>query len=767
MTAKTNLHFISILFFLIILSGCGGGGSSSGENLTPTEPETKSYSVTVINGYLRSATVWLDINHDGIQNKNEPTAVTGKHGKAELSLSKSLDPNKYNVIAYAKTNHTFDESLNQYVESDFYLSSIKGGNVITPFSTLVYFKNKQIGEKSGLSFISSSLNIPEDNLLKDYIANHSTQQSILASDFVRLQILPNSESDFVQLIADPQTIFDNIDQYLAIMLNSSNSIVIRDSQGHLSPDTDIDGIADTDDNDIDGDNINNDQDTFPLNPKEWEDLDSDGIGNNSDNDIDGDGISNSDDDSPYIADFNTIKNPGVLSIDNLIESEVQHGQWQYFTVEAQAEKMLTISLSKLSGDIDLYVGSESFPSKYDYQCRSNLSGREAEKCLLRTNKNQIYYIAILARQGSNFKLSATTSDIVYKKTVLLLHGLASNTKTWDAIVNDDSFFNNKCQTLNLSTTPLTATDVNNDGISCFNLEFGSYDRSSPFSAIGLDNKTCDNASGCNGDYTTFNGLGLEVESAIGRIIEHLGPETDILLFGHSRGGLAARSYLQNQDTKYKSQVKGLATTGTPHQGSPLGRFYQYMQDNCVPKSTYRQDNSKCEDNWEVVEMLNGTRTYFGLPIAQKYRMDMQAPSIDFLSPDSSSIQDLNDDISQLANITLGQLTYQGTQFGILSRDAGLADFYDLYAYRSLFSGDHPHPDTLNYVQAGQTRASLIGDGIVPVDSQRLSLLVNEQGISMASQYTHQSNTLHTEETSQVSDIHQLFQDLYPDLGWKN
>ena len=38
-------------------------------------------------------------------------------------------------------------------------------------------------------------------------------------------------------------------------------------------------------------------------------------------------------------------------------------------------------------------------------------------------------------------------------------------------------------------------------------------------------------------------------------------------------------------------IKGFATTGTPHQGSPLGRFYQYMHDNCIPKSVYRQDGS--------------------------------------------------------------------------------------------------------------------------------------------------------------------------------
>jgi hypothetical protein len=239
------------------------------------------------------------------------------------------------------------------------------------------------------------------------------------------------------------------------------------------------------------------------------------------------------------------------------------------------------------------------------------------------------------------------------------------------------------------------------------------------------------------------------------------------MFGHSRGGLAARYYLQNSEQTNRSRVKGFATTGTPHQGSPLGRFYQYMHDNCIPKSTYRQDNSKCEDNWEVIEMLQGTRTYFGFDIGLEYQMDLQAPSIDFLSPYSLSILSINEDLHSLNGLIMGQLTYEGTSFGVLSKDAGISDQYDLYAYGTLFAGDHPHPDTLRYIEDGQTRASLKGDGIVPSDSQRLSLLLDNEGIEITVQGSQKSvDILHIEETSKVSDINWLFERLYPSLGWK-
>lgn len=429
--------------------------------------------------------------------------------------------------------------------------------------------------------------------------------------------------------------------------------------------------------------------------------------------------------------------------------------------------MLNIILSNLSGDIDLYVRQSEFPTKFQYQCRSNLSNNQAEKCLERVQQVTTYYIGILARQDSTFKLSATPEVIVYKKALLLLHGLASSPTTWDSMINDDSFFDGECQTITIDDDPLSATNKNNDGISCFNLEFGAFDRGTDFSATGLDNKVCNNVLGCDGDYTTFEGLGFEVEAAITRIVEHLGQDTELFILGHSRGGLAARSYLQNERTTYKSLVKGFATTGTPHQGSPLGRFYKYMHDNCIPKSIYRQDGSKCEDNWEVMEMLNGTRTFFGFNYSEEYQMDLQAPSIDFLSPDSSSIQNLNNSLSNLNNLIIGQLAYKGADFGILSKDAGLSDFYDLYAYGTWFAGDHPHPDTLRYVENGQTKASLIGDGVVPAYSQKLSLLLENEGLAVTKEgMSTSTNILHTEETSQVSDIKWLFEGLYPSLGWK-
>ncbi|WP_105255733.1 thrombospondin type 3 repeat-containing protein [Pseudoalteromonas sp. T1lg75] len=59
-------------------------------------------------------------------------------------------------------------------------------------------------------------------------------------------------------------------------------------------DTDGDGVGDSNDDDIDGDNRANWEDKFPYDATEWADFDGDGIGNHADPDDDNDGLSDSD-----------------------------------------------------------------------------------------------------------------------------------------------------------------------------------------------------------------------------------------------------------------------------------------------------------------------------------------------------------------------------------------------------------------------------------------------------------------------------------------
>ena len=63
-------------------------------------------------------------------------------------------------------------------------------------------------------------------------------------------------------------------------------------------DMDADGIADEEDQDIDGDGVPNNLDAFTRNPKESKDNDGDGIGDNGDTDDDNDGVPDTEDAFP-------------------------------------------------------------------------------------------------------------------------------------------------------------------------------------------------------------------------------------------------------------------------------------------------------------------------------------------------------------------------------------------------------------------------------------------------------------------------------------
>jgi hypothetical protein len=130
-----------------------------------------------------------------------------------------------------------------------------------------------------------------------------------------------------------------------------------------------------------------------------------------------------------------------------------------------------------------------------------------------------------------------------------------------------------------------------DGLQYYAVEFGSFDASS--GRKGVEQVTAGSAIlepvppkvgkyPEGGDFSTFEALGREVDLAVGALLKQQ-PGAQFLLVAHSRGGLAARSFLQSQGTAANvARVVGLLTMGTPHQGSRLARVNEYLAANPRP-----------------------------------------------------------------------------------------------------------------------------------------------------------------------------------------
>ena len=189
-------------------------------------------------------------------------------------------------------------------------------------------------------------------------------------------------------------------------------------------------------------------------------------------------------------------------------------------------------------------------------------------------------LALLA-PASGVRAQVNVSDVRLPLPVLFLHGMSGDASSWAemaALLSEDA---------GLTEGPNLNYCLNGDGSS----GSSTLDEILPFTALSNGhadffriNFEC-NASGQCWSNTSANSdgiysgqaaaakQGLAVADAVAEILDATGAP-EIVLVGHSMGGLAAREYLQNpeywpvgEDGQPHHRVAKLVTSGTPHNGS--------------------------------------------------------------------------------------------------------------------------------------------------------------------------------------------------------
>jgi len=310
---------------------------------------------------------------------------------------------------------------------------------------------------------------------------------------------------------------------------------------------------------------------------------------------------------------------------------------------------------------------------------------------------------------------------------LLLHGMNSDaTIAWNDLVK--AKFGGSCTEMIGSTFCINSQCITPPANQqCFRINF----------------KT--NQGWPKGDGSTFNELGTEVGNAVTEISKSF-PNSVITLVGHSRGGLAARAFLQGSSSS-RSKVVGLLTIGTPHQGSPLGRMYTWLKNH--PRPT-----QNCKENGKpVLCATNGppsdNEIFWDWSLADRIGLsglDVRSPTIKFLATDSGEISTLNQGVSRLdRNIQYAQIVSNGVNFGFLMRGGRYTNDIDIWPSLSISARNHITQKPLT--TPNPTRDSN-GDGIVPINSQRMNQLFGSPG----SRETVLTGVLHTEETGRTTEI---------------
>jgi hypothetical protein len=199
-----KITLLSSIAAAVILTGCGGGGSSSSSEST-LSIEDATISAKAIDGYLAYSTVCLDLNQNGVCDKElEPIATTNEKGEANLTITAKhqQDPNfsKASLLVYGgidtDTKKDFLGNLKSPVDLD------ENSLNITPATTLVAkMVEKGTPKEDAQKQVAKILGLKDPKLVEEdpiELANKSNDTTLLKSVLKlqkSLELLASTQED--------------------------------------------------------------------------------------------------------------------------------------------------------------------------------------------------------------------------------------------------------------------------------------------------------------------------------------------------------------------------------------------------------------------------------------------------------------------------------------------------------------------------------------------------------------------------------------------
>lgn len=201
---QVKKHLVAIsLLSSFMLGGCGSGADDKG-NATPSGVDKV---VTVIDGYLHNASVYVDRNSDGMSDVSEFVSLTDVNGQVVIQNADAA----YSLIAQINAGETSDADRFGILNRGYALTAAPESDVVTPFTTIAS------DQLISLSDIASELNISERVLAGDYVAMKASgnTDAIIAHALARsMTTLPLSEMSAEQTLLSLVTALPRIDAYI-------------------------------------------------------------------------------------------------------------------------------------------------------------------------------------------------------------------------------------------------------------------------------------------------------------------------------------------------------------------------------------------------------------------------------------------------------------------------------------------------------------------------------------------------------------------------
>ncbi|ENP8456316.1 hypothetical protein ACEI25_002968 [Photobacterium damselae] len=211
------------LLAALTLSGCGSDSNNSDTSTPPTDSKTKT--ITVIDGYLAEAEVCADKNNNKLCDNGESIGLTNEKG--QLTVSKELA--SYPLIAKVIAGKTKDSDSIGYVANSYTMGASKELNVITPFTTMAHNDNISLDE------LASQLNLDSKTISGDYVANKATNKEATKAHLIARSVTSALPENLTQL---------NKDQISKVVTAAQKTIEKHENNGTLSELDDVRVVID-------------------------------------------------------------------------------------------------------------------------------------------------------------------------------------------------------------------------------------------------------------------------------------------------------------------------------------------------------------------------------------------------------------------------------------------------------------------------------------------------------------------------------------------
>ncbi len=218
------------------LVGCGGGSDSN----PPDIVETQSLAGKAADGYLRGATVCLDLNNNLQCDDGEPTTQSGAGGAYQFDdLDADLDLTGVRVVVEVIAGATIDEDQpDTPVAKAYRLSAPPGRHAfVSPLTTMIDVQMQlapELSEDEAKALVKQQLGVDEDkpiDLYDDYVERKSDSSNDDASEYERLhdvakavtRVVANNLDAVKDDVAGSDRTSDEL-ALLAIISNVSNNV---------------------------------------------------------------------------------------------------------------------------------------------------------------------------------------------------------------------------------------------------------------------------------------------------------------------------------------------------------------------------------------------------------------------------------------------------------------------------------------------------------------------------------------------------------------